>query len=162
MATAWALHGMSLSIPSLTAFGSCAIAEPGLPVFLFSIPPLLWWQQGGTFSLGIVPETFPFPLLQMIAFPSAPKRSIYELSSPPSMLPLSTVRYLPPAHPHLASPPWTQGEIPPPSTPTLLTIPPGTLPEYPNLILSPFITNNSTPTPSYRDRECLRIRCLTR
>ena len=48
----WALHGMSLSISSLTAFGSCDIAEPDLPVFLFSIPPLLWWQQGGTFSSG--------------------------------------------------------------------------------------------------------------
>jgi len=52
MAIHWALHKMSLSIPSLTAFGSCDTAEPGLPGFLFSIPSLLWWQQGGTFSSG--------------------------------------------------------------------------------------------------------------
>ena len=48
----WALHRVSLSISSLTAFGSCYIAEPDLPAFLFSIPSLLWWQQGGTFSSG--------------------------------------------------------------------------------------------------------------
>ena len=75
----------------------------------------------------------------MIAF----QPHVYEPPRPPSMLPPPTARHPPSVHSRLASPPWTEGEILPPSTPALPTTLPGTLPESHNSILG--------------DGKCLRI-----